>query len=338
MDYTGEICEVTRRLGRWKLPKVMSRQALSDLQARLARQIVDYIVKNQLHAGRHLTEETLAREFGVSRSPVWHALRYLGRKGVVEAQPNRGFFVAKSAHEIDADSLGVPNASDQRLFERIMRDRVTGKLTDVLTEAEFMRRYRVSRGVLRQALQQLSSQGIMQRTQGYGWSFLPSVDSEQAYEESYQFRMLIEPAGILEAKFKVEPAAFARVRATHRRMLDADPIKASLGELFEANVEFHETVAACSGNRYILQAVQQQNRYRRSIEYTGLISAERIAISCREHLAILDALELGDRKWAANLMHRHIQVASEIKSAYAKQPADPVSVDGPRAASGRRSS
>ncbi|WP_374091308.1 FCD domain-containing protein [Pseudomonas sp. TH10] len=33
---------------------------------------------------------------------------------------------------------------------------------------------------------------------------------------------------------------------------------------------------------------------------------------CREHLAILDALEQGDNEWASTLLHRHLEVASKM--------------------------
>lgn len=294
----------------------MAREPLSDLQVRLATQIVEHIVKHELAPGHHLTEERMAREFGVSRSPVSRALRYLSRKGVVELLPNRGFFVAKSQAELDPDTLGLPASGDRRLYERIVRDRITGKLGDVLTEAEFMRRYKVNRGLLRQVLQQLSGEGVVQRTQGYGWAFLPSVDSEQAHDGSYRFRLLIEPAAILEPTYVPNLQLFARLRAEHERVLGASIEKLARPELFEMNAQFHEGIASCSGNRYFLQAVQAQNHQRRLVEHTGLADSERVAISCQEHLAILSALEQDERAWAAQLMRRHIEVASKLKLAY----------------------
>lgn len=309
-------------------PLRMAREALSDLQVRLATQIVEHIVKNELASGHHLTEERLAQEFGVSRSPVSRALRYLSRKGVVELLPNRGFFVARNHAELDPGTLGLPASGDQRLYERIVRDRITGKLGDVLTEAEFMRRYKVSRGLLRQVLQQLGREGVIQRTQGYGWAFLPSVDSEQAHDSSYRFRLLIEPAAILEPTYVPNPPLFARLRAEHERVLGASIEKLSRLELFKMNAMFHEGIASCSGNRYFLQAVQAQNHQRQLVEHTGLSDAERVAISCQEHLAILTALEQDERPWAAQLMRRHIEVASKLKLAYRLAAAAKAEPDG----------
>jgi DNA-binding GntR family transcriptional regulator len=44
----------------------------------------------RLRPGEHLAEERLAREIGVSRTPVREALRRLGAEGFVEFMPNQG--------------------------------------------------------------------------------------------------------------------------------------------------------------------------------------------------------------------------------------------------------
>jgi len=162
----------------------------------------------------------------------------------------------------------------------------------------------------------LGGEGVIQRTQGYGWAFLPSVDSEQAHDGSYRFRLLIEPAAILEPTYAPNPQLFARLRAEHEQVLGASIEKQARAELFEMNARFHEGIASCSGNRYFVQAVQAQNHQRRLVEHTGLADAERVVISCQEHLAILSALEQDERSWAAQLMRRHIEVASKLKLAY----------------------
>ena len=74
-------------------------------------------------------------------------------------------------------------------------------------------------------------------------------------------------------------------------------------------------IAEFSGNRFILQALKQQNRLRQLLEYRGFQekNEERARISCTEHLEIIDALEQGDNELASILLKRHIQVASKLK-------------------------
>jgi len=102
---------------------------------------------------------------------------------------------------------------------------------------------------------------------------------------------------------------------SHRKLLDGI---ADSKNFFESNAQFHELLAAASGNAYILQAVQQQNRLRRLTEFHSVNNVERVKVSCREHLAILDALEQGDNEWASTLLHRHLEVASKMGVARSK--------------------
>src|SRR6516164_1747566 len=52
------------------------------------------IVKGGVPPGNRLQDVQLASELGVSRTPVREALLRLEREGLVESDPNRGFFVA----------------------------------------------------------------------------------------------------------------------------------------------------------------------------------------------------------------------------------------------------
>jgi DNA-binding GntR family transcriptional regulator len=61
-------------------------QALDNLYLSIFRRITCGI----LSAGTRLKEDELAREFGVSRTPVRAALRLLAQDGLVEILPNRG--------------------------------------------------------------------------------------------------------------------------------------------------------------------------------------------------------------------------------------------------------
>jgi DNA-binding GntR family transcriptional regulator len=65
-------------------------QALVD---HLAAEIQNRIMTGDLAPGTRLRQETLAVEFGVSRTPVREALRHLHASAVVELQPRRGAVV-----------------------------------------------------------------------------------------------------------------------------------------------------------------------------------------------------------------------------------------------------
>jgi DNA-binding GntR family transcriptional regulator len=176
-----------------------------------------------------------------------------------------------------------------------------------------MQRYDATRPIVQRVLTRLAEVAAVQRKPGHGWRFQPTLADTQARDESYRYRLLIEPAGLLEPGFRLDPAWAAEMRRRHQEML-AMPWSDTVSiALYEMNAAFHEGLAAASGNRYLLVAVQQQNRLRRFGNYDWTFGHERVIVNCREHLAILDQLEAGQNEAAAALLRRHLEGAARLK-------------------------
>lgn len=293
----------------------------SQLQAKLAARIVELVRERGWVAGHHVTEEFLTEHFSVSRSPVRGALKLLAGKGVFEARSNQGYFLAKSLDAGQATALALPAPEDDRLYERIAADRFDGSLTERFTEAELVRRYGASRADLARVLLRLSEEGLVQRGPGRSWMFLPSFTSVEVHDESYWFRLVVEPAGLLSPSFHADAARINACRMRHEALLAPSPGTDVALEFRNANAEFHQMLADFSGNRFVQQAVQHQNRLRRLAEFRASPNPVRIEESCREHLEILIAVQSGDLNWASTLLRRHIEMASQLRLAFSK-PAD----------------
>lgn len=74
---------------------------MSSLTKQAYRQIQDRIVSGQLPAGSLVSESALAKELGMSRTPVGEAIRQLATEGLVEQLPRRGTIV----RGVDRDDL-----------------------------------------------------------------------------------------------------------------------------------------------------------------------------------------------------------------------------------------
>ena len=287
----------------------------SKLQRKLIGQIAEYIRDNGLEAGAPLTELGLAEALNVSRTPVRAALEHLTGLGVVApGGPRRGFQVTASPEALAELTEETAHSDEEEdLYVKVAADYVSSHLPEQFSEADMMRQYGVTRGLLLRVLRRMSSERVIERNPGYGWRFAPLLRSMESHDESYRFRMVVEPAALLEPTFVLDAGWAARCRQDHERILATPPGKLSIVGFFEVNAAFHEGLAACSGNHFFHQAVQLQNQLRRFLSYSWTYGQDRIAASCHEHMAILDALEIGDRAWAAALMRRHLDLASQLK-------------------------
>ncbi len=277
----------------------------------LANMIIDLARTRQLRRGHHMTEQRLASELGVSRTPVRAALRLLAERGIVNARERQGFFLAVDGPAIETDlGLAVPSTPEQSFYATLITERLAGRLPDSVTQTELTRRFRVNRVVLLRTLSRMADEGLLERNRGHGWRFLPSLDSLEALRASYAFRLIVEPAALLQPGFDASSAVLDRLEAEHRFLLEDGVDRATTAQaLFALDSAFHEALARFSGNACFVQAVQQQNRLRRMMEYRGAPDDAQIHQWASEHLAILEAVRQGDQTTAARLMKLHLENA-----------------------------
>ena len=287
------------------------------LTARLAAQIIERARHLGLPADSHLTEQELADAFQVSRTPVRLALGALADMGLVERRPNRGFFLRAAG---PGEGLGAvpptPDGADEDpLYFRMAEDRLTGKLDAKVEEAEVARRYGASRARIARLLARMAQEGWVGRLPGHGWAFQPLLTSPESYDQGYRYRMLIEPAAVLEPGYAVDPAAFGQARAQQRAMLEGGIGRWSRSETFTVNSGFHEVIVAGSGNLFLLEGLRRVNRLRRLLEYRTHMFKDRLVQECRDHLLLLDMIEAGRRAEAATFLHEHLNRARLAKAA-----------------------
>ena len=277
---------------------------------RIARQILDLISEARFDPGHHLREQHLADALGVSRTPVRAGLKELTRMGAVEARPNQGFFLLKRSNELDQLEIEQSKSNDQKLYEQLVHDRIAGILPESFTQTEISQRYDVDRGVLTRTLVKLSEDGLIARNAGHGWRFLQTLNSDIALRNSYGFRLMIEPMALLTPNLHVDRQMLKRLRARHLRLIThPDITQVPAKEIFETDALFHELLAEASGNLFVLQAIQQQNRLRRLLEFGSYHNKRRVKEWCEEHVAIIDALRENKQEQAAELMRKHLQYA-----------------------------
>ncbi|RWD66298.1 MAG: FadR family transcriptional regulator [Mesorhizobium sp.] len=288
----------------------------SPLARNIANEITLLVSSGELSAGDHLKTQSLADKFGVSRSPVREALQILSDQGVLEQKENRGFFVRENGQQsvvepIQVEAQPFEAAND---YQRLAEDWLTESIPAEVTEQMLRDRYHVTKAELNDMLMRASREGWAERKQGYGWRFLPVAKTPEAFEQIYRFRMLIEPAAMLEPGFMLDRKIIDEQRRIQNRMLETDIERLPAERLLHNGSLFHEELIRMSNNPFFHMALVRVNLMRRLMEYRSRVDRTRLVVQCQEHLQILDLLERGEVVEASYFMRRHLSGALLRKS------------------------
>ena len=184
----------------------------------------------------------------------------------------------------------------------------SGELPDGarLVERELAQRFAVSRIPLREAIQKLAAEGLVElfRNRGAVVRTLSAAD----IEEIYSLRMLLEGDAIHRAVQRMDAETLARAELVHRLLGEAD----STGKQGELNREFHALLYAPCGNERQLKAIRelraQVERYER---LQNTLLADTPAFQ-DEHAGILQACVAGDAERARAMTVAHLASARRI--------------------------
>lgn len=279
----------------------------------LAARIRDLIQAGEFAEGTKLAAQSLADHFQVSRSPVREALALLAQQGLIEQIPNRGFSVKALPPEILERTELLPRGASHAYYQ-LAEDWLSDRIPADVTEQMLRDRYHLTRGQVADMLLTAMREGWAERKQGYGWRLLPVAKTPESFEQIFRFRMIIEPAGMLEPTFQADPQVLSDLRRVQERMLDSDIDRLPAERLLEAGSTFHEELLRLSGNPFLHLSLIRVNRMRRLLEYRTTIDRARLTVQCTDHLRILDSLEQGEVHHASALMLRHLGGALERKS------------------------
>lgn len=261
----------------------------------------------ELSKGDLISDQYAARALGVSRTPVRSVLEGLEKEGVVSRHQGRGWRVAREPRRTGRKAL------DESIFGRILNDRIKNKLGAEVFESELMARYDCSRASTKRALERLATDGLVERRRGHGWRFTDALSSAEALSESYVFREILECGALAHQDWRDLEDERQSLIKEHKSILERLHFDLGPTEWFETNRRFHEYIASGLNNGFVRRAIAQQNRLRRIWEYAVFseLSPESIRRSCEEHLAIMKAIEAGDRTLAAALLRHHLRQAAK---------------------------
>ncbi|SSW71997.1 GntR family transcriptional regulator [Achromobacter agilis] len=283
-----------------------------SLQSQIAADILQRISAHALPVGARLSERGLAEALRVSRSPIRTALKHLAEQSLIDPHPEGGFVVGKAALKLNPAEIADESPYEE-IYLRIAQERLDGLLPKRVSENELMRRYGVTRSALTDLLRRISAEGWMERLPGHGWEFTEAMTSDAAYAQAYRYRILVEPACILEPGFTIDSVGLRQCLKEQEALVGGEIERVSPAQIFDANTRLHETIAACSGNTFILDSLRRINKIRRLMEYRKAVDRKQALRRCEEHLVLIDLLLTSKIDRAAQMMRDHLETASREK-------------------------
>lgn len=140
------------------------------------------------------------------------------------------------------------------------------------------------------------------------------LTSMQSYEDSYRFRLTIEPAAILEPGFVLNAANLNECRKQQEKLIEGEIWSISNSKLFDLNSHLHECIIECSHNLFFIDSLKRIDRLRRLFEYRQTLDREKALIRCKEHIELIDLLLEGKLKQASAFLRRHLLSVSAEKT------------------------
>lgn len=204
----------------------------------------------------------------------------------------------------------VTTIADQ-VFAEIRKAIVEGEIPQgsKISEPELARRFGISRGPLREAMQRLESSNLVERRPNVGARVI-TLSSEQLLEIFHVREALEGMAARLSARHmtKAEIADLRALLMEHRRQVERDDGRAYMKR--EGDVDFHFRIVEGSHNS-CLKALLCNDLYHLVRMYRCQFRLAR-PLACRavgEHNHIVEAIENGDGELAEILMRRHIRAS-----------------------------
>lgn len=212
------------------------------------------------------------------------------------------------ADDGDARQAGVTAA--EHAYRRLRAGIVAGHFPfgARLGEVETSVALGVSRTPLRQALQRLSAEGLV--------DIVPHAGAQVAnwtvhdVEEVYELRICLEPYGAARAASRIDRTALADLDAMCKR--EAAAIEDSdFDAVRSLNAEFHLAVMAAADNARLMEMTRPLIAVQRMLRTFRYYRADQMHEHRQAHRVLVEAFEAGNPDWAASAMRSHLIAAKE---------------------------
>ncbi|GGD10703.1 GntR family transcriptional regulator [Aureimonas glaciei] len=192
------------------------------------------------------------------------------------------------------------------LADRIAADIREGRFSQGswLKQIDLQERYARNRSDIRRALEQLSHKRLIEYVPNRGY-YVHREDDDKAIEIR-DIRLYLETGAAPEIVARAEAADIARLSAlaeTFRRLLP----DGTIFEIYEANLRFHRALLDLTGNRSLVDLVEELRLRTSPAPASQWATRARIEQSAEEHFEMVAAIEARDAPKLRTVIEAHIR-------------------------------
>jgi DNA-binding GntR family transcriptional regulator len=198
---------------------------------------------------------------------------------------------------------GVRRRSDE-VYWKLRQEITDGVLrpNSALVEDEIAVRLGVSRTPVRESMQRLVADGLI-NSQRRRW--VVHEHTRQEIVQLYELRAALEGHAARLAALRATDEQRAGIEGWRARMTARD--LTALGDRAATNDSFHDTVTAAAGNPRLLTEIRANRLFHFNLRIAALYSAEDLAMSSRQHDALITAVRTADADTAGQVAREHVE-------------------------------
>ncbi|MEM8740143.1 MAG: GntR family transcriptional regulator [Pseudomonadota bacterium] len=287
----------------------------------------------RLLPGTVLSEGSVARLFGTSRTPVRMALVELAARGVLGRFEGRGFVVlgrdprdgpgpgpiVPRRVQLSRSALGLP-AEPPSAPQPGSAERIAEEFERVVALALPFGRYRineqaaadhfaVSRTVVRELLTRFQDRGLVRKDLRSHWVFGPLTARDVAH--FFAIRGRLEPLALAESAPQIGAADLAGFRDRLDSVLSAGVAQPDSETLSGLEQDLHNRMLARSPNRYLLRMIHQsQVALTVNRVFSTFARLNRFDLALREHAIVLEFVMRGAYDAAGRALEEHLALSA----------------------------
>lgn len=199
------------------------------------------------------------------------------------------------------EHLSLPDTVRLALRRKILNDELPAGTR--LVEAGIAEEYGVSRATVRQALRDLSNEGLVD-INPRRYSMVTRMSTEDIQDICYA-RCVLESAAARDAVSNLPPGFFDRLEQLVQEM-DGAARAGDMQELVDIDTRFHREIVLASGRRRVAELWETMNGHMYALMRSSLDRQELgMAEAADRHRLVISGLASGDPERIESVIHAH---------------------------------